>query len=162
MITIRPDCRTILSGLLAVGMWGAAAQPAMAGVSSCLVTPEEAEKVIGVRPAATEPRGLGDAEVCWYVGPADQNLRTEIHTGGRAAYEAYLRAFEPLRDPDRRPVRGVGDAAMWHHGQLTVLRDSYFIIIAIGMPGSSAERLRRSVGLARLMITRLDRLVPRR
>lgn len=137
------------------------ALPAVAGVDACLITPAEAEAVLRVPVGVERPhRGYRGAEVCWYVAPTDQSLRFELHAGGRGAYEAYLKKFEPVSGQKPRPVRNVGHEAVFHAGQLTVLYRQYFFVIAIGSEMQDRDRLEASIGLARKVTFRLQHLGP--
>ncbi len=123
---------------------------------ACLITRPEAEKVLGARTAEERPlKGYRGAEVCRYAGPADQSLRVELHTGGRPAFESYLRAFRSIQDAKYNPVRGLGEQAVFHFSQLTVLQGEYFFVIAIGRDIPDSRRLEESVALARKVIPRL-------
>jgi hypothetical protein len=123
----------------------------------CLITRTEAEKVLRVRVAEERPvKGYRGAEICRYTGPADQSLRVELHAGGRTAFESYLKAFRALQNGKAIPVQGLGDQAMFHSSQLTVLKGDAFFVIAIGVDMPDSRRLEESVALARKVIPRLN------
>ena len=93
---------------------------------------------------------------CNWVGPADQTLRLVLYPGGAAAYDAYLRQATRAWGGARRTVRGAGDRAVFHAGQLVVLRGPWFFTLSLNRPADEGTRFRRSSLLAQRAARRIQ------
>ncbi len=93
---------------------------------------------------------------CNWVGPADQTLRLVLYPGGAPGYDAYLRQAARAWGGARRTMRGAGDRAVFHAGQLVVLRGPWFFTLFLNHPADERARLRRSSLLAQRIARRIQ------
>ena len=122
-----------------------------------LLTATEVRGALGVAVPAEQPQREGAGAVsCNWIGPADQTLRLVLFPGGASAYEAYLRQAARAWGGARRTVRGTGDRAVFHAGQLVVLRGAWFFTLSLNHPADEGARLRRGSLLAQRVARRIQ------
>lgn len=143
-----------------------------------LLTPREVARVQGEAFQSTKlteasERGL-EISQCFYALPSfTRSVSVDVMRG--KALEFWRQHFPRAGDEDERerakpdakkepesearPVRGVGDAAVWSGnrmaGALYVLRGETILRVSVGGPGTAEEKIERSKKLAARALRRL-------